>query len=648
MSNIRIVIVEDDDLFVTAIKETLLPLGYEITAIAPSGELAVQATAADPPDIVLMDITLAGEIDGIEAAARIRANQDIPILYLTALSDVAIVERVKATEPFGYLLKPFQKQELRIALDMALHRHKLETELREANRRLEQEIIERTRAEEELKTYRDHLEILVAERTAELTRVNTQLQQEITERKRTEEALRTSEQQYRLLVEHVADGIGIIQDEQLVFVNDALASMLGYTTGQLIGENPVDLFHGAHKVQFEKLYEQLEKRIAEPQWQVLEFVVTGQGKEVWMEGRHSIIVWEGQPAMLVTMRDISERRRKEQEIKQEGENLRQENIRLRSAMKERYKFGEIIGKSLAMQEVYELILKASATDANVIVYGESGTGKDLIAQTIHQLSNRREKAIVPVNCGSIPETLFESAFFGHRKGAFTGALKDTPGFFDMAHNGTLFLDEVGELPLNTQVKLLRAIEGKGYTPVGDQSVRYADVRLIAATNRNLKDRIKQGLMREDFFYRINIITITVPPLRDRREDIPLLVEHFLKQYRQQEEPQVLPGRILESLYNYPWPGNIRQLQNVLQRYLTLQRLDFDDDLRETELIERDLVSSEESVQKGLGFNAAVQQFEKHLIVSTLERNRWHRTKTAAMLGIPRRSLLRKMQQYGLQ
>jgi PAS domain S-box-containing protein len=648
MPNIRIMIVEDDDLFVRAMKETLSSLGYEMTATVPSGELAVQTVAANPPDLVLMDITLPGEIDGIEAAARIRASHDIPILYLTALSDAVLVDRIKATEPFGYLLKPFQKQELRIAIDMALHRHKLETELRETNRRLAQEIIEHKWTEEELKQYRNHLEVIVAERTAELTTVNTHLQQEIMEHKQAEEALRASERQYRLLVEHVADGIGIIQDEQLVFVNDALASMLGYTAAQLIQETPIDLFHGAYKAQVGKLYEQLEQQVAEPQWQVLEFVVTGQGKELWMEGRHSVIVWQGKPAMLVTMRDITERKRKEQKIKQEGENLRQENIRLRSAMKDRYKFGELIGKSRPMQDVYELILKASATDASVVIYGESGTGKDLIAQTIHQLSNRREKTFIPVNCGSIPETLFEREFFGHRKGTFTGALADKPGLFDATHQGTLFLDEVGELPLTIQVKLLRAIEGKGYIPVGDQTVRYADVRLIAATNKNLKDQVKQGLMREDFFYRINIITITVPPLRDRREDIPLLIEHFLKQYRQQEEPQVLPGRILELLYNYPWPGNIRQLQNVLQRYLTLQRLDFADDLQETELMAREIAAPEAIVQQGLGFNEAVQMFEKRLIVSALERNRWHRTKTAALLGIPRRSLLRKMQQYGLQ
>jgi len=313
-------------------------------------------------------------------------------------------------------------------------------------------------------------------------------------------------------------------------------------------------------------------------------------------------------------------------------------------MKDRYRFGDIIGKSLAMQEVYELITKASATDAHVVIYGESGTGKDLVAQTIHQLSKRRKKVFIPVNCGSIPETLVESEFFGHRKGSFTGALRDKTGFFDAAHKGTLFLDEVGELPLAVQVKLLRAIEGKGYTPVGDQTVKYTDVRIIAATNRNLKEHIKQGLMREDFFYRINVIPITAPPLRDRKEDIPLLVEHFLKQYGGPKKHPVLPGRILEALYRYDWPGNIRQLQNVLQRYLTLKRLDFGDGVRQVE----DDIAGQASDQEGIGLRETMEDFEKRFIAKILEQNHGHRGKTAEMLCIPPRTLRRKMEKYQIR
>jgi PAS domain S-box-containing protein len=426
-----------------------------------------------------------------------------------------------------------------------------------------------------------------------------------------------------------------------VFVNNALASILGYPAEQLVGKTPVEMFHEAYKSYFGDTSQLFETGIADLHWQVLEFTVPGDDREVWMEGRHSVILWEGASAVLVDLRDITERKRKENELKKERQRLRQENIRLRSAMKERYRFGDIIGRSPAMQEVYELIAQASTTDANVVIYGESGTGKDLVARTIHTMSKRRKHPFVPVNCGSIQETLFESEFFGYRKGAFTGALRDKLGFFDAAHKGTLFLDEVGELPPMMQVKLLRAIEGGGYTPVGDHRVKHADVRIIAATNRNMAKQIKQGMMRQDFYYRINVIPINVPPLRERREDIPLLAEHFLTQYTTTKKQQTLPGRILASLYNHDWPGNIRQLQNVLQRYLTLKRLDFDDAIHHPgdEHFNADLEQDASDLRQ------AIDEFEKRHIVKILEQNQGHKGKTAAVLKIDTKTLYRKMKKY---
>ncbi len=188
-----------------------------------------------------------------------------------------------------------------------------------------------------------------------------------------------------------------------------------------------------------------------------------------------------------------------------------------------------------MQEVYELILKAAATNANAIIYGESGTGKELVARAIHRLNNRKEGRFIPVNCGAIPENLLESEFFGYRKGAFTGAAADKEGYLDLADGGTLFLDELGEIGPNLQVKLLRVLEGGGYSAVGGRDVKKPDVRIIAATNRDLKAQVNRGLMREDFFYRVHIIPIQLPSLRERREDIPLLIEHFMQSEGDAEE-----------------------------------------------------------------------------------------------------------------
>jgi transcriptional regulator with PAS, ATPase and Fis domain len=262
------------------------------------------------------------------------------------------------------------------------------------------------------------------------------------------------------------------------------------------------------------------------------------------------------------------------------------------------------------------------------------------------LSERQKRAFVPVNCGAVSESLFEREFFGHRKGAFTGAERDSCGYFGAAHRGTLFLDEIGELPLAMQVKFLRVIDSGEYTPIGETTPRTTDVRIIAATNRNLPEMVQQQKMREDFFYRIHVIVLVVPPLRDRKEDIPLLIEHFLKLYSQNTTLPTLPGRIWEALYNYDWPGNIRQLQNTLYRYLTFGTLDFITP-RNIAAVERaDGQSSPPSPNSTL--QDAVEHTERRVILSTLERHRWHKTLTAAALGIPRSTLRRKMKKYGLQ
>lgn len=299
-----------------------------------------------------------------------------------------------------------------------------------------------------------------------------------------------------------------------------------------------------------------------------------------------------------------------------------------------------------MQSVYELIEQASKSDFSVMIYGESGTGKELIARTIHQLSQRKEKTFVPVNCGAIPEDLFESEFFGHKKGAFTGAHRDQEGFFDLAHHGTLFLDEIGELKHTMQVKLLRALEDGEYNPVGDNSCKNADVRLIAATNSNLEEQVKKGIMRKDFFYRIKVLTITAPPLRDRKEDIALLLDHFLKQYGKDVHDILIPKDILRQLVMYEWPGNVRELQNVLQRYLTAGSLDFSGHPGGGPASQRDRVQKyQQTLEDSLTLRAASEQFEKEFILSTLERHHWHREKTAKVLGIPSRTLHRKLKKY---
>ena len=314
----------------------------------------------------------------------------------------------------------------------------------------------------------------------------------------------------------------------------------------------------------------------------------------------------------------------------------------------RHGFANIVGKSVAMQGVYDLISKAAATDANVVIYGESGTGKELVAQAIHQVSHRRDKAFVPVNCGAIPETLLESEFFGHRKGAFTGAYIDKHGYLDLAHGGTLFLDEVGDLSLNIQVKLLRAIECKKYFPVGSNRSKSSDFRIIAATNSDLMEKVRKGLMREDFFYRIHVIPITLPPLRYRKEDVPLLIAHFLESYGNGTGRASLPEKIKKALYNYDWPGNVRELQNVLHRYLTVGTLDFTDCKSPSCPAGVSRPATHDAYHQPINLRDAVERLERELISRALAQTRWNRTKAARLLGISRRALFRKMSNLGIK
>lgn len=346
---------------------------------------------------------------------------------------------------------------------------------------------------------------------------------------------------------------------------------------------------------------------------------------------------------LTIITDIHDIKLEERRLRLSKLTLKNENLKLKASIKERFRFGSIIGKSNAMQEVYETILKAAESDANVIIYGESGTGKELVAKTIHELSKRSEKSFIPVNCGAIPENLMESQFFGYEKGAFTGAEKKTQGFLEKSGKGTLFLDEIGEIPPALQVKLLRAIDEGGFSPLGTTKIIKPDIRIVGATNQNLNELIKKNLMREDFFYRIHVIPIHLPPLRKRKEDIPFLAEHFINKLETKAPP--LTPDILNILQGHNWPGNIRELKNAVLRYATLGKDALSFSYERSNKIKKSNLNENHFSD---GLKEAVKQYEKILIRSTLEKNLGHRGKTAKDLKVTRRTLERKMLEYGLR
>jgi len=472
---------------------------------------------------------------------------------------------------------------------------------------------------------------------------------DLSELKKTEEELRKSEEKYRQIFENAVEGIFQTTPQgRFVSANPAMARILGYDSSQ-------ELMATVKNIK-KQLYVSKEVRddfirIIKTQKKVSGFETQfyrKDGSQIWASVHaRSVLDQEGKLILIEgIMTDITRQKLKAEELKQREAYLREENIRLRSNIKDRYKFGNIIGKSSAMQEVYELILQAAPTDANVIVYGESGTGKEMVAGAIHEMSDRKGKKFVPVHCGAIPENLMESEFFGYKKGAFTGANADKSGYFDIADGGTLFLDEMGEISLNMQVKLLRVLESKEYTPVGANQAKRSDVRIIAATNRNLREQIDKGLMREDFFYRIHILPINLPPLRNRREDIPLLVDYFINLFAKGKSTQALSGKMHEALFKYNWPGNVRELQNVIYRYVTLNQFDIAAST-EMEGFESDEASKTSANKEFISFKKATENFEKNLLAKALEANRWHREKAAASLELPPRTFYRKIKKHGL-
>jgi transcriptional regulator with PAS, ATPase and Fis domain len=347
--------------------------------------------------------------------------------------------------------------------------------------------------------------------------------------------------------------------------------------------------------------------------------------------------------------DVCERVGKIIERIQTNEQLKgvaQANSQVRSAIKDRYRFQNIIGMSPAMQNVYDQILTAAKSDANVSIYGASGTGKELVARAIHDMSPRNAEAFVTINCGAIPEPLMESEFFGYKKGAFTGATFDKHGYLDLADTGTLFLDEIGDLPVNMQVKLLRAIDGGGYYPIGSQSKHASDFRIVAATNKNLKQLVDEGFIREDFYYRIQVIPIFLPPLKDRKEDIPLLVDHFTDMYAQSSSFKKVPNHITTQIRNHDWPGNIRELQNVLLRFFSTGEFDISNRIASSGK-SADVNRSDPIGDNSKNLSHAIEMVEKEQIINALQSTNGHRSYAAKKLGISRSTLFRRMKKHGL-
>lgn len=440
-----------------------------------------------------------------------------------------------------------------------------------------------------------------------------------------QQKLVTEAARFKTLAEASFESILIHTNNRIIDVNSAAGRLFQCRDNQLIGSGLLEV-----------IPPETQRLVLSNQTSAFEGYVIGKHNTlIPVEIQTKSLTLNDQEVKVTAIRDLTRQKQMEKEKKL----LLQENSALKMSARDRYKLGAIIGRSPAMQKTYELITKAAACEYPVVINGESGTGKELAARTIHELRFSNNEPFVPVNCGAVTESLFEREFFGHSKGAFTDATQDKPGFLDAAHGGTLFLDEMGELPLVMQVKLLRVLESGEFVPVGDTRVQKVEIRFIAATNKDLRDLVKGGQFREDLFYRLQVIEITIPPLRKRREDIRLLVDHILARHNAEDKIPHLPPKLHEMFYSYEWPGNVRELVNTIQRYLATDLVTVPSHLQQTP--EKDPIPSN-------GLHNALDTLEKKILSKTLQQTNWHRGKTADILQVPRRSLQRKIQKYNLK
>jgi PAS domain S-box-containing protein len=435
-------------------------------------------------------------------------------------------------------------------------------------------------------------------------------------------------------------------------INSKFLEILGYSKNEVIGRNIIDFVVAEQR---EKAAEQLAKDFKgekSPEMDVDMLAKDGSNRTI-LCSRGPALLYEGDaPAgfLLITVIDITDRKRAEDalkmalsEVEKLKNRLEDENLYLQNEIKLTHNFEEIIGKSEALKNILGKVQQVAATDSTVLILGETGTGKELIARAVHNISGRSDRPLVKVNCAALPANIIESELFGHEKGAFTGAFARKIGRFELADKGTIFLDEIGDLPIDLQVKLLRVLQDGEFERLGNPNTIKVDIRIIAATNRDLEKAIENSTFREDLYYRLNVFPIKAPSLRERKEDIPFLVNHFIKKYCKKigRKIEIIPQKVMDGLLTYDWPGNIRELENIIERAVIVcqgKRLEAGDWL------------PQKCMPAGASSITTLEEMEKAHILKVLELTRWQvsgEKGAAKILGLNQNTLVSRMKKLNI-
>lgn len=639
----KILIVEDEMIVATDLRLVLEKNGYDVTGIARSYEKAIELISQKKPDVVLLDIFLTGTRTGIDIAKKLQ-EEGIAFIYVSANANEEVLAKAKTTEPYGFIVKPFREKDLLVTLEIARYRHEhsVETTYRkeaELQKQLEDIIIDSTNWEQKLLKIAIILQPyipfdLLAAGFNDMGQISFS----------GHSFLRIGFNEYQ--------SIGL--RELMMIAGISIDELMAITSADQPGKTIA--FFNEDSFTKELRQSPLKKLFANTFHMRSDLSVPLQlsGKRPFsfsffsrrpdvFSTQHIHLLSHLQYTLTKSIEILVENEKAklpgEGALDKSGDTGHRGNASC---------FDKIIGKSNLLLNVFDQVAQVAPMDTSVLIQGESGTGKERIADCIHELSPRKNKPLIKINCATLPSTLIESELFGHEKGSFTGALEKRIGKFEQAAGGTIFLDEIGEMPLDLQVKLLRVLQEKEIERIGGRAPIKIDVRIIAATNRNLEREVAEGRFRLDLYYRLNVFPITLPSLRDRIEDIPILTAYFINQYSRKAGKKILgvSEKVAKNLAAYNWPGNIRELEHLIERYVLLAK---GNTIEEISL--PTVFSSEPIANVEEKYTKSIHENEREYILSILKKSSgkiYGPGGAAELLNVPPTTLSSKMKKLGIK